>query len=104
MRPPTIPAPAVSVPALDTPSPVSVTNWDQMVARTDVQVPEEPAAGPEVEVIPVDIPEVPESEIPVVEPPAVVTPAPELPDLPEPGVPNPHLHRPQRSPSRSPLQ
>jgi phage-related minor tail protein len=46
---PTIPAPAVSVPALDTPLPVSVTNWDQMVARTDVQVPEEPAAGPEVE-------------------------------------------------------
>ena len=88
-EPPTIPAPAVSVPALDTPLPVSVTNWDQMVARTDVQVPEEPAAGPEVEVIPVDIPEVPESEIPVVEPPAVVTPAPELPDLPEPVVPEP---------------
>jgi len=80
---PTISTPTVSVPALDTPVPVSVTNWDQMVARTDVQVPEEPAAGPEVEVIPVDIPEVPESEIPVVEPPAVVTPAPELPDLPD---------------------
>jgi hypothetical protein len=80
---PTIPAPSVSVPALDTPVPVSVTNWDQMVARTDVQVPEEQAAVPEVEVIPVDIPEVPESEIPVVEPPAVVTPAPELPDLPD---------------------
>ena len=86
---PTIPAPSVSVPALDTPLPVSVTNWDQMVARTDVQVPEEPAAGREVEVIPVDIPEVSESEIPVVEPPVVVTLAPELPDLPEPGVPEP---------------
>jgi phage-related minor tail protein len=80
---PTIPAPSVSVPALDTPVPVSVTNWDQMVARIPVQEPGEPAAGREVEVIPVDIPEVSESEIPVVEPPAVVTPAPELPDLPD---------------------
>jgi len=80
---PTIPAPSVSVPALDTPLPVSVTNWDQMVARIPVQEPGEPAAGREVEVIPVDIPEVSESEIPVVEPPAVVTPAPELPDLPD---------------------
>jgi len=54
-----------------------------MVARIPVQEPGEPAAGREVEVIPVDIPEVSESEIPVVEPPAVVTPAPELPDLPD---------------------
>jgi len=45
-----------------------------MVARTPVQEPGEQAAGREVEVIPVDIPEVSESEIPVVEPPAVVTP------------------------------
>ncbi|MDD2757734.1 MAG: hypothetical protein PHV29_04030, partial [Candidatus Pacebacteria bacterium] len=80
---PTISTPTVSVPALDTPLPVSVTNWDQMVARIPVQEPGEPAAGREVEVIPVDIPEVSESEIPVVEPPAVVTPAPELPDLPD---------------------
>jgi len=64
---PTIPAPSVSVPALDTPLPVSVTNWDQMVARIPVQEPGEPAAGREVEVILVDIPEVSESEIPVVE-------------------------------------
>jgi hypothetical protein len=55
---PTIPAPSVSVPALDTPVPVSVTNWDQMVARIRCAGAREPAAGREVEVIPLDIPEV----------------------------------------------
>jgi len=78
-EPPTIPAPSVSVPALDTPLPVSVTNWDQMVARIPVQEPGEQAAVPAIEMPEglVDIPEVPAIEMPAIGPlPAFEVPLP----------------------------
>jgi len=50
--------------------PVSVTNWDRMVARTPVQEPGEQAAVPAIEMPEglVDIPEVPAIEVPAIGP------------------------------------
>ena len=79
-EPPTIPAPSVSVPALDTPLPVSVTNWDQMVARSDVQEPGEQAAVPAIE-MPEGLVDLPEPTIVWPDLPKIQIPKIQIPDI-----------------------